>query len=107
MSQEPKAVTLDLSPADRREWVIAETAAKLVRSLMHEQIESIEDAAARQAEDNPDNDKPPMAKVSVTIEWQAGHAAPDINASVSYALRRKSSGTLKADPEQLKLEGVN
>lgn len=98
--------TEDLTPAERRELAIAQTASILVRGLLHEQISKIEDAAAQTAEDSETDDKPVVAKVSITIDWPAGAQAPDINASVSYALRRKSTGTLKADAHQLKLEGV-
>lgn len=97
--------TDDLTATERRELVIAQTAANILRGLIHEQVADIEDAAAKQAEDG-DSDKPPMAKVSVAIEWPAGAQAPAVSVTTSYALRRKSTGTLKADPDQMKLEGM-
>ena len=93
----------DLSPCDQRELAIATATATLVRGLVHEQISAIEDAAAKQAEDD-DSDKPPLAKVSIAVEWPAGAESPAVTVSVAYSLRRKSTGTLKADGQQLKLE---
>tara|TARA_R110000822_G_scaffold115401_4_gene247176 strand:- start:24 stop:359 length:336 start_codon:yes stop_codon:yes gene_type:complete len=95
----------DLTPQERRDLGIAQTAATLVRGLLHEQITKIESGAAEAAEDTssePDA-KPVMAKVSVTIEWEAGANDPELNASLTYSVRRKFTGSLRCDPNQLKL----
>lgn len=101
-----KTITLEtkLTPAERRELAIVQSAATLVRQLLAEKLSDVEDSAARQAEDGSgEDDKPPTAKVSVSIEWPAGAQSPDVAVSLAYNLRRKSSGTIKADADQLKL----
>lgn len=86
-----------------RERAIAATAGTLLTGLLIEQIADIENAAARAAEDS-DSEKPVVAKASVSIEWPAGAQAPKIDCCVSFALRRKTTGSLLADPDQMKLE---
>jgi hypothetical protein len=96
--------TMTMKPTENdRERAIAATAGTLLTGLLLEQISDIEDAAARTAEDS-DSDKPVTAKASISIEWPAGAQAPKIDCVVSYALRRKTTGSLLADPDQMKLE---
>lgn len=94
------------TPAERRELAIAHSAATLVRSFLRDKIRDIESSAAKQAEDVDNDGKPIVAKVGVTIEWPAGAHVPEVSVSLAYNLRRKTSGTIKADADQMKLEIV-
>ena len=72
-----------------------------------ELLAAAEQAAADSAEDADKGDgKPIMAKLTISLKWQAGAAQPLIDLKAGYAVNRSSTYTAKADGSPSTLEGI-
>ena len=47
-----------------------------------------------------------MAKLTISLKWQAGAAEPVIDLKAGYAVNRSSTYTAKADGIKIDLEGT-
>jgi hypothetical protein len=75
----------------------------LIAEAVVEHIASAEEAAADAAGDKEEDDKPVVAKLSVTVTWPAGAVNPEIAVKCAYSVRRVIEVTALLDDPQLKL----
>lgn len=92
---------------DIRTTHIINTILGLTREAIGEKLAAAEQAAADSAEDaDKDDGKPIMAKLTISLKWQAGAAEPVIDLKAGYAVNRSSTYTAKADGIKIDLEGT-
>jgi hypothetical protein len=77
--------------------------ALLIAEAVVEHIASAEEAAADAAGDKDEDDKPVVAKLSITVAWPAGAANPEIAVKCAYSVRRVIEVTALLDDPQLQL----
>jgi hypothetical protein len=94
-----------LSGNEIRRQAIINTVAELCRESIAERLDDIERAAADAAEDTTDDEdaKPPVAKLSIALQWFAGQERPEIEAKASFGVRRVLRLSAPTDTEQGKL----
>ncbi len=79
--------------------------ALLIAEAVVEHIASAEEAAADAAGDK-DEEKPVVAKLSITVAWPAGAANPEISVKCAYSVRRVIEVTALLDDPQLQLSPI-
>jgi hypothetical protein len=79
--------------------------ALLIAEAVVEHIASAEEAAADAAGDK-DEEKPVVAKLSITVAWPAGAANPEIAVKCAYSVRRVIEVTALLDDPQLQLSPI-
>ena len=77
----------------------------LIAEAVVEHIASAEEAAADAAGDK-EEDKPVVAKLSVTVTWPAGAVNPEIAVKCAYSVRRVIEVTALLDDPQLQLSPI-
>jgi hypothetical protein len=81
---------------------IIDTTLDLIREAIADKIDAVEEAAAEAAGDT-DSDKPVIAKLGISVKWEAGKPEPEITVKASYTVTRSVEVSAKADGDQSKL----
>jgi hypothetical protein len=95
-----------MSDQPSRERRMSLKIADLIAEAVVEHVNDAEQAAADAASDK-DDDKPIVAKLSITVAWPAGAVNPEIEVKCAYSIRRVIAVTALLDDPQnlLPLEG--
>jgi hypothetical protein len=91
-----------MSDQPSRERRMSLKIADLISEAVVEHVSDAEQAAADAASDK-DNDKPVVAKLSITVAWPAGAVNPEIEVKCAYSVRRVIAVTALLDDPQHKL----
>lgn len=90
-----------ITDADSRYAQLTALIEQQLHALLTEHLQPAEQAVADSAEDS---DKPPLAKLSITVSWPAGGSRGSISCKVSYGKPRKDEIDTPFDLETQPLE---
>jgi len=85
---------------DKRRHAIADSIATLAAAMISENIiRDVENDAAESAD--VDSDKLVLAKLAFSVQWPAGAQRAEIEAKLSWSVRRLQVADCVVDPDQL------